>query len=106
MDKEGPFQEWIRSKDIKTIKFYECYREYYGMSTKIAQKEFGKEGNKTAEGIAINIPIEYNIKDWVDNFKHYLQSAMSYTNSVTLDDFIGKVQYNLITPNARIAYYK
>lgn len=106
VEKDGPFQKWIRSKDIKTIKFYECTRAYYGMSTKIAQQEFGKEGNKTAEGISIELPIEYTIEGWVDNFKHYLQSAMSYTNSVTLDDFIGKVQCKLITPNARIAYYK
>lgn len=103
---DGPFQDWIRTKDINTIKFYECWREYYGMSTKRAQKEFGKEGNKTAEGITSKVNIEYTIKGWVDNFKHYLQSTMSYTNCVTLDDFIGKVQSKLITPNARIAYFK
>lgn len=101
-----PFEKWAKDKDIKTLKYYQCFRYYYGMSTKTAQKEFGKVGNKTAEGIEIKVPIEYTISGWVDNFKHYLQSVMSYTNSVTLDDFIGKVCYKLITPNARIAYYK
>lgn len=100
------FNYKMKGLGIEKIKYYECTREYYGMSTKRAQKEFGKEGNKTAEGISIKVPIEYTIEGWVDNFKHYLQSAMSYTNSVTLDDFIGKVQCKLITPNARIAYYK
>lgn len=100
------FSYKVKGWDIENIKYYKCTRDYYGMSTKTAQKEFGKEGNKTAEGISIRVPIEYTIKGWVDNFKHYLQSVMSYTNSVTLDDFIGKVQYKLITPNARLAYYK
>lgn len=104
-DLEG-FNHKMKALGIEKIKYYECTREYYGMSTKTAQKEFGKEGNKTAEGISIRVPVEYTIKGWVDNFKHYLQSVMSYTNSVTLDDFIGKVQCKLITPNARIAYFK
>lgn len=82
------------------------YREYYGMSTKRAQKEFGKEGNKTAEGISKLVKIDYTIAGWVDNFKHYLQSAMSYTDCVTLDEFKTKVCYKTITPNARIAYFK
>ena len=100
------FNYKVRGWDIENIKYYECTREYYGMSTKTAQKEFGKDGNKTAEGISIRVPIEYTITGWVDNFKHYLQSVMSYTNSVTLEDYIGKVQYKLITPTARMAYYK
>ena len=82
------------------------YREYYGMSTKRAQKEFGKEGNKTAEGISQLIPIEYTVSGWVDNFKHYLQSVMSYTGHITLDTFKGRVEYAMITPNARLAYFK
>jgi hypothetical protein len=101
-----PFNEFIKDKDIKTFKFYKCFRYYYGMSTKKAQVEFGKKGDKTAEGITTNLPIEYTISGWVDNFKHYLQSAMSYTDCVTLDDFKTKVQYSTITPNARIAYFK
>lgn len=101
-----PFKDWVADKEIGVLKYYKCFRYYYGMSTKKAQKEFGKEGNKTAEGIEVKIPIEYTIKGWVDNFKHYLQSAMSYTDCVTLDEFKTKVRYSTITPNARIAYFK
>ena len=82
------------------------YREYYGMSTKRAQKEFGKEGNITAEGISKLVKIEYTIEGWVDNFKHYLQSVMSYTGHATLDSFKWNVQYAMITPNGRLAYFK
>lgn len=100
------FNYKMKGLGIETVKHYKCTRDYYGMSTKKAQKEFGKEGNKTAEGIKTSVSVEYTIAGWIDNFKHYLQSAMSYTNSVTLEDYIGKVQCKLITPNARIAYYK
>lgn len=62
------------------------YREYYGMSTKRAQKETGGNGTTTSEGISRPIPIEYNIAKWADNMKSYLISVMSYTNSRNLED--------------------
>ena len=98
--KDGPFNEWIRTQDISRIKFLECYREYYGMSTKRAQIEFGKEGTKTEEGIQSYIKIEYYLSDWVCRFIDYLCSAMSYTNSFNLSDFIGKVKYEILSPTA------
>lgn len=62
------------------------YREYYGMSTKRAQKETGGKGTTTAEGISRPIPIEYNINKWADNMKSFLVSVMSYTDSKTLKE--------------------
>lgn len=61
--------------------------EYYGMSTKKAQKEMGKEGNTTSEGISTSIITQYSLAEWISNFTHYLRSAMSYTNSRTLKEF-------------------
>ena len=106
LNKPQDFDTKMRESGINTIRFYECTREYYGMSTKRAQVEFGKEGNKTAEGISSIVLVEYTIRSWVDNFKHYLRSAMSYTDSVDLEAFKKNATYKLITPNARIAYYK
>ena len=62
------------------------YREYYGMSTKRAQKETGGKGTTTAEGISRPIPVEYNINKWADNMKSFLISVMSYTDSKTLKE--------------------
>lgn len=76
------------------------YREYYGMSTKRAQKEFGKEGNKTEEGIASLVQVEYTLSDWTTRFTDYLRSAMSYTGHRSLDRFIGKVQFDILSPTA------
>jgi IMP dehydrogenase/GMP reductase len=60
------------------------YREYYGMSTKRAQKETGGNGTTTSEGISKPILVEYPIAKWADNMKSYLISVMSYTDSKNL----------------------
>ena len=96
----GPFNEWIRHQDIDYITRWGCFREYYGMSTKRAQKEFGKEGVKTEEGIASVIRIEHSLEDWTQRFTDYLRSAMSYTNAKNLNRFIGKVEYGILSPTA------
>ena len=100
IEKHGPFNTWVRTLEIAKIKFYESYRDYYGMSTKIAQKEFGKEGNKTEEGIYSIAPIKWYLNTWVTEFKDYLKSAMSYTNHKCLNTFIGGVETENLSPTA------
>ena len=63
------------------------YREYYGMSTKRAQKQTVGVSNKTSEGIVRMVEVEYPIAKWADNMKSYIASAMSYTGCYTLDEF-------------------
>jgi IMP dehydrogenase len=75
----------------------EIYKQYRGMSTKSAQKELNRKKLKTSEGIIKYNKVEYTLKSWLENFDHYLKSSMSYTNCRNLDDFIGKVKYNIIT---------
>lgn len=69
-------------------------RMYYGMSTQRAQKEMGNIKLKHAEGTETWVPIEYKLSDWVSRFDAGICSAMSYCNAKTLDEFIGKVQFN------------
>ena len=79
-------------------KFYKIYR---GMSTKEIQSSvLHKSKLQTSEGVKRLNEVEYSLKQWVDNFKDYLQSAMSYTGKKNLKQFIGNVKYNFITQNA------
>ena len=82
------YQEEIAqvTESLSKLKKRKPYREYYGMSTKRAQKETGGKGTTTAEGISRPIPIEYNISKWADNMKSFLVSVMSYTDSKTLEE--------------------
>lgn len=65
----------------------EPYREYYGMSTKRAQKECGNVCSKTSEGVVRPVKVEYPIAKWADNMKSFLASAMSYCNAKDIDEF-------------------
>lgn len=82
-------------------------KKYYrGMSTKAAQKAMGKTDFKTSEGITRFRRVEYTLYGWIDNLKHYLRTAMSYSDAKTLQEFIGNVEITLITKNAYDRYNK
>lgn len=85
--------------------FNEIYRNYYGMSTKKAQKEMGKENLHTSEGIEKMVTVEYSLLGWIDNFIDYLRSAMSYCNATTLAAF-KTAKIIKITNSARNSYFK
>ena len=81
-------------------KGYPIKKYFRGMSTKDAQKAMGKTVFKTSEGVVRFRKVEYHLNGWVENYKHYLRNAMSYSNAKTLDDFIGKVNFCQITKNS------
>lgn len=80
------------SLTIEDLKKNEYFRDYYGMSTKLAQAkmvgyqsiEEAKDHGihlKTSEGKITRVPVQYDMAGWLENFTDYLRSAMSYTNS-------------------------
>jgi IMP dehydrogenase/GMP reductase len=84
----------------------EIYKQYKGMSTKEVQRMLGNDKLKTSEGIVKYNRVEYTLGGWVENFDHYLKSNMSYCGKISLDEFIGKVEYNHITYNSFLRYSK
>lgn len=82
------------------------YKKFRGMSTKEVQKKWGKEKLTSSEGVVRFRKAEYTLSQWVENFESYLRSAMSYSDAVTLDDFIGKAEIINITNNAYNRYKK
>lgn len=81
------------------------YKQFRGMSTKEVQKKWGKEKLTTSEGIVKFNQVEYTLGSWTENFKDYLKSAMSYTNSKNLEDFKDS-EFIFITQNALHRYHK
>lgn len=76
-------------------------KKYFrGMSTKEAQKAMGKSVLKTSEGVIRYRKVEYTLSGWVENFEHYLRSAMSYSNCKTLEEFTGSSNFIQITENS------
>jgi hypothetical protein len=62
------------------------------MSTKEVQKKWGKENLKTSEGVVRTNKVEYTIKGWSKNFTDYLKSAMSYSDSKRIEEFINNTE--------------
>lgn len=70
----------------------------YGMSTPQAQQAIdASKPVRPTEGLEREIPIEYTTKQFSDNFKAYLRSAMAYTDCTTLEQFqSGKITLNVM----------
>lgn len=64
--------------------------KFFGMASADGQKSISGKKTKTAEGITKYLPVKYTLSGWTNNMISYLRSAMSYTNCVTLNEFIGK----------------
>ena len=73
---------------------------YYGMSTKLAQKEMGSTKLKTSEGKFKIVEKEYTLSGWAENMEDYLKSAMSYCDSRNLHEFREKAVCQVISPNS------
>lgn len=83
------------------------WKELYGMSSKIAQSLINKANGmeakrlKTSEGLLKYQKVEYDLAGWAENETDFLRSAMSYTNSLNLDEYknsewaqITNIRYN------------
>lgn len=74
-------------KQIKEGKL-DVWKQFYGMSTKVAQVRMNDNAKlKTSEGLVKPQKVEYSLTQWVQNETDYLRSAMSYTNSRTLEEY-------------------
>jgi IMP dehydrogenase/GMP reductase len=78
----------------------DVWKYYRGMSTKEVQKSWNRKELKTGEGISKYNKVEYTLSGWRENFTDYLRSAMSYSNSRTLEEFVGKANWVKISQNA------
>jgi IMP dehydrogenase/GMP reductase len=76
------------------------YKKFRGMSTKEVQRKWGKQHLTTSEGVVRYRRVEYSLAQWIENFEAYLRSAMSYTNSKNLSEFIGIVETIKISDNS------
>jgi hypothetical protein len=81
------------------------YKNFFGMSTKTAQKEMGSSNLKTGEGKHTRNKIEYTLKGWTENIRDFIRSAMSYCNITDIEDFNPEnVDTYLLSPTAAKAF--
>lgn len=100
-DSTGVFH--LITEEQSIINFSEgidVWKYYRGMSTKEVQKAWERKELKTGEGISKYNKVEYTLGGWRENFTDYLRSAMSYSNSRTLEEFVGQANWVKISQNA------
>jgi len=85
---------WLLNKKYKLTK------SFRGMSTKEVQKNWGNKVLKTSEGVVRKNKVEYTLQGWAKNFADYLKSAMSYSDSRSLNEFIGNTEVIEISNSA------
>ena len=98
--------QYFHTKDLEGKSTIEKQHLYYGQSSKEGQLDrFGKI-KSNPEGLAKWIPITTNLNEFADKFEAALRSAMSYCGARNLSDFIGKVNYEYMTPSEFSAFIK
>lgn len=93
---------------IRTSSSKEPYKShlYYGQSSEQGQLDrFGKI-KSYPEGTELWIPVTTNLKDFSHAFESSLRSAMSYCNANTLEEFIGNVDYEIMSKHEFDSYNK
>ena len=68
------------------------------MASRQGQIALNGAKTKTSEGLMKQLKVEYTMEGWTKNFIDYLRSAMSYCGAKNLNEFIGKVRYEYMTP--------
>lgn len=81
------------------IKEKEFFVDFRGMSTKAVQKDWGRQKLTSSEGIQKQNKVEYTLIGWMENFCDYLKSAMSYSGTITLEEFKTMAEYETISVN-------
>lgn len=88
---ENYLWKWLKVPQKIAVKAYNLgipvYKKFRGMSTKEVQRKWGVKNPKTSEGVVRFRRVEYKLGKWVENFEHYLRSAMSYAGANTLEEF-------------------
>lgn len=81
------------------------FRTYYGMASELGQKALSGKVTKNPEGTEYKIYVDTTLKDFSNKFEASLRSAMSYTGSLTLDEF-QESEYGIQSINEFNSYYK
>ena len=86
--------DWKHGTNITPL-----FHEFHGMASKQGQRDITGTKFHTAEGISKFIEITTTIPQWSENMADYLRSAMSYCDSLTLDEFRNKAKIIIISNN-------
>lgn len=81
-------------------------RWYYGQSSEMGQKDRFGHVKGSPEGCEYPVTVDTNLSGLADRFETALRSAMSYAGAQNLREFIGKVDYQVMSTGEYNSYIK
>lgn len=84
----------------------EHWRKYYGNASEEGQKALNGKVTRPSEGIHTYVEVNTTLDKLCKNFENALRSAMSYTSASKLSEFIGNVEYNIMSIHEFESYKK
>lgn len=98
-DYDDTVGEWIGVYKDGTKHTMDIDVEFFGMASGNGQRARNGKKTKVSEGVTKTLSVNFTIDKWVRIMTGCLKSAMSYCNSYTLHDFIGKQELVLLSQN-------
>jgi len=95
---------WVMNQNGESVQTLE--KEYWGMSTKRAQRRMGGCGDKNSEGIIDKVLVDSTLGQRTEQIESSIRSSMSYCNAYNLNEFRINSVLTRITPAAFAAYHK
>ena len=85
---------------------YQQHNHYYGQSSQQGQIDRFGTVKSNPEGTDYWIPVTTNLANFTTSFEAALRSAMSYCGAHNLEEFIGKVKYEVMSESEFNAFNK
>lgn len=96
-DKAGTWS--LTNKNGSVYRHCDINVKFFGMASGDGQRSMNGEKTKNSEGVTKILKVNFSIRKWVNIMTSCLKSAMSYCNSYTLEDFIGKQTLVVLSQN-------
>lgn len=100
-DYNDEYDVWnaVYKVDGKRYCFGEIDVKFFGMASGDGQRSMTGKKTKNSEGVTKMLKVNFSLPKWVNIMTGCLKSAMSYCNSYTLEDFIGKQTLVVLSQN-------
>ena len=91
--------QWVGTYKDGTKHAMDIDVKFFGMASGDGQRSMKGAKTKNSEGVTKMLKVNFSLPKWVNIMTGCLKSAMSYCNSYTLEDFIGKQTLVVMSQN-------
>ena len=98
-DYDDVLDQWVATYKDGTKYTMDIDVTFFGMASGNGQRCISGEKTKVSEGTTKRLKVNFTMPKWINIMVGCLKSAMSYCNSFTLEDFVGKQELVILSQN-------